>query len=342
MGTWLILDSRKVASYYPSTGYRSSDHPNVHKVYWRCVACFFATAFRMLGSKYRLVFYTTVDAVPDAISAILDACGVVVQHVEMEHLPPQGYFGAWRNQFYILDIIRHIARFDPSDALILDSDCVFVGDVEPLFDALKEEGVLTYDLESPPDENINGLSREQMKILFGELLGNSLREPPAYLGGEFFAGTAREIARIDAEIDPLWSECLLRAIDRRAKLNEEAHFLSYLYFKLGYRNGTANPFIRRIWTQLRGREVFPDDYSLPIWHLPAEKRYGMLDLFSCAGKRDSWFWELPVNGLWKSRVGAILGVPDASIRKKSKDLCRAIKYKALVTIAEIERKGRRD
>lgn len=60
--------------------------------------------------------------------------------------------------------------------------------------------------------------------------------------------------------------------DNRRKFNEEAHMLSFVYYKLGYEAKTANTIIKRIWTQLYGtHNVLPEDHSLTIWHLPVEK-----------------------------------------------------------------------
>ena len=108
IGTWLLLDSAEEASYYPATGFQSSDNPQVHRIYWRCVACYFASAFRMFGDAYRLVLYTTATELPREVEKVLSGCGVEVERVALAHLPPPGYLHAWRNQFYILDVIRHI------------------------------------------------------------------------------------------------------------------------------------------------------------------------------------------------------------------------------------------
>ena len=211
VGTWLLLDSADEASYYPATGFQSSDNPEVHRIYWRCVACYFASAFRMFGNIYRLVLYTTATKLPPEVEAVLAMCGVEVERVALAHLPPAGYLQAWRNQFYILDVIRHIRRTKPVDALILDSDCVFVSKLDSLFARLRKEGALTYNVHYPPQTPVNGLSRLEMRDLFVELLGEDLTEIPAYYGGEIFAATASQLARIDDQVDSLWAECLRRA-----------------------------------------------------------------------------------------------------------------------------------
>ena len=139
--------------------------------------------------------------------------------------------------------------------------------------------------------------------------------------------------RIDGEVDSLWAECLRRAAEGLPKLNEEAHFLSFLYGKLGYRGGTANEFIRRIWTQLRRHNACHEDMELSIWHVPAEKRYGLRDLYKLVIDQESWFWNMPPGQLWKVRLGELLGIPEARLPKKIKDLCRGIRHKARIRMA---------
>jgi hypothetical protein len=325
IGSWILIDSQEESSYYPQTGIKSSSDPRVHDMYWRCVVCFFATVSRLAGDKCRPVLYTSPGTViPYETQSLLDDCGVQIERVKLEHLPPPGYFGMWRNQFYILDVIRHMARFpEVSDCMILDSDCLLVSGLDKLFAELDKEGVLTYGLRTPVEEDINGLSRSQMKSLFEEMLGRKLETIPEYYGGEFFAATGDEILRLNAEIDSIWSECLRRASAKLPKLNEEAHFLSYLYLKLGYKDGTANSFIRRIWTQRRLRDGIASDMALNIWHLPAEKRFGYRELYPLVVNRGSWFWVTSPGLAWKQRIARLMGIPRPTVSKKSKDFVYA-------------------
>jgi len=325
VATWIVQDSDEEASFYPQTGMKSSASPRVYEMYWRCVACFFATAFRVTGNTYRFVLYTSVESIPARLQGVLEDCGVHVEQLSSKHLPPKGYFGQWRNQFYILDIIQHMtARDRIADCLVLDSDCLFVSSIETLFERVVTEGVLTYNVGLPADEIINGLTRIQMRDLFGSLRGKSLATPPQYFGGEIFTANASALLRFNAEIEPLWNECLHRASRGEAKLNEEAHFLSYLYLKFCYKDGTANDFIKRIWTQRRYRTGTESDLMLPIWHVPAEKRFGFRDLYPRVLDRGSWFWSLPVDHTWKSHIASLMGIPSPAMGKMTKDLVRSV------------------
>lgn len=325
IGTWILLDSTDVASYYPQTGIKSSANPRVHEIYWRCVACYFATACRVSQNRYDLTLFTTTHNIPSEIAKILDACEVKIEHVRLNHLPPSGYLEMWRNQFYILDLILHITgkKFVP-DSVILDSDCLFVSSIDPMMDALDQFGVLAYDLGASEDEDINGLTRRDMQRLFGQLLGRDIETPPIYYGGEFFAASSSELLRLSKEIEPAWQECMRRAQSGELKLNEEAHFLSFLYLKLGHPGQTADKYIRRIWTQRKLRDGRPSDLELPIWHLPAEKRFGYRDLFPLVSDRTSWFWSLVPDTTWKMKLASMMGLPYPSPLKRSRDLVTSI------------------
>lgn len=326
VATWILLDSADEASYYPQTGVKSSASTRVHEIYWRCVACFFATAFRITGNACRFVLYTSGRTLaPLDVHSILAEAAVEIEYVPLTYLPPQNYLTMWRNQFYILDIIRHLVTDGQvTDCLVLDSDCLFVSGLSPVFERLRTEEVLTYSLELPLTEDINGLTRLQMRDLFGELFGRRLEEPPEYFGGEIFAANARGLRRLNEEIDLLWEQCMRRAAAGQLKLNEEAHFLSYLYLKLGYGTGTANDFIRRIWTQRRYRDGVPGDLNLPIWHVPAEKRFGFRALYATVLDRNSWFWRLPANETWRLRLAQLMGIPRPNQMKRVRDLSRSL------------------
>ena len=53
-------------------------------------------------------------------------------------------------------------------------------------------------------------------------------------------------------------------------------------------------YIKRIWTVLfRKHTAAPEDYALTLWHVPAEKRYGIPWLFEAVRDPASPFWTLP-------------------------------------------------
>ena len=328
IGTWLHADTKGAESSYAQVGGISSSIL-FQDVYWRCVCLFFASSTRHNPQAAHQLF-TTVGEIPDVgdfqTRRFLETLGVQVVPVPFTYLPPPGFYGAWRNQFYILDIVKHLDQHAAADEqyVILDSDCIFTAPVQPLSEALNRCGLLALDLNLPPEEDINGITRREMTEIFQDLGQPCPEEPAAYYGGEAFAATAEAIHRLAREVDPLWQYGLERFRAGKPKFNEEAHFLSYLYLKLGYASPTANPFIRRIWTQRKLLTANQADFSLIIWHVPAEKKYGLRRLFNEMARPDSRFWTVPPGAGFARYVAHFVGIPRRSLLKKTQDLLDAV------------------
>ncbi|MGI4788523.1 MAG: hypothetical protein ACRYFS_06690 [Janthinobacterium lividum] len=301
-------------------------------IYWRCVALFFASSVRHNPDAVHKLF-TTVASVPNvgnfSTSQFLTQLGVEVVQVPFVHLPPLGYYGSWRNQFYILDIINYLDRCGAPDEqyVILDSDCVFTGSIQPLSEDLSQRGLLAMDLDLPLDQNINGITQRDMKQIFEDLGQPCSSEAAKYYGGEFFAATTEVIHQLAREVEPLWEIGLARFQQGKLKFNEEAHFLSYLYAKLGYAEPTGNPYIGRIWTGLKFCNTSPKDFDLIIWHVPAEKKHGIRRLFQQVIRPGSRFWTVAPGRDFSHYVAGYLGIPKSSLVKKSRDVFDTVTWR---------------
>ena len=109
----------------------------------------------------------------------------------------------------------------------------------------------------------------------------------SYYGGEFIGVTAEIADKLTDEFTFLWNENYRRYEQKKTKLNEEAHFLSFLYYRLGVHNDRANQYIRRMWTAMKCDTIQQGDFKLPIWHLPAEKKFGFDKMFAWFRKHKS-------------------------------------------------------
>ena len=324
IGTWLHAETKGTESCYPQVGGNPSSSA-FQDIYWRCVVLFFASSVRHNPDASHELF-TTVSSVPNigdfSTSQFLDSLNVRVIQVPFTHLPPPGYYGAWRNQFYILDIIKYLDSRRTSDEqyVILDSDCVFTDSIEPLSQELSRKGLLALDLDLPLDQDINGITQRDMKRIFEELGQPCASEAATYYGGEFFAATSAVIHQLACEVEPLWKIGLARFQAGKPKFNEEAHFLSYLYAKLGYADATANPYVARIWTGLKYQNTSPKDFDLMIWHVPAEKKHGIKRLFPQVIRPNSPFWTVAPGQDFARYVAGYLGIPKSSPVKKARDI----------------------
>jgi hypothetical protein len=328
--TWLYAESPDAEStYYQSRGRSSSEA--FQAVYWRCVAVFFATSCRQQPDA-RHVLFTNVEELPAVdgldVAALLQRLGVQVIRLPLTFETPPGYYHAWRNQFYVFDILRRLRddlREDDS-AVVLDSDCVWIASARPMQEALGRDGVLTYVHPYTSDFPVNGLTRAEMRHVASRLSGVDVPHPLLYCGGELVAVTGAELPRLTSEVDLTWRGLMDLHRKGEPTFTEEGQTLSYIYDKLGYPRGNGNPFVRRIWTGSLGAHntAQPDDAGLVVWHLPMEKRFGIHRLFPQAFDSRSPLWTRPLGRELREYLGPYLGVPRNSLRKQGQDLRRRV------------------
>ena len=336
VSTWFYAEREGEESVYPQVGGRSSS-TWFQAVYWRCVVDFFATSARVNpGAVHRL--YTNVDAVPDVdgldTGAFLRRLGVETVVLPYVSRPPDGWFPAWANQFYVLDVAAHLAETLPtSDAVgvLLDSDCVWARRPERMAEMTRRHRALTYDLGRPEGVPENGLTPEALGAIHGDLAPAFGAEAPAvappYVGGELVAATGDTLRAMDDLFDPLFEAMIARRRDGLPTYNEEAHALGLVYHVLGVPYGTANPYLRRIWTTLlKGDDARPDDLERTVWHVPGEKRYGLRRLFEAVFDEGGPFWGLEGDA-WRAWAGRTLGLPGRTLAKTARDVPVALRDK---------------
>ncbi len=328
--TWIYLDSPEESSEYPQVG-KKSHLADFQKVYWKCVAVFFALSTQFNPQRRHVLFSNkTLEAIPEIdgfdLQGFLKGKNVEVVTLPLTWQTPEGYFGKWRNQFYIFDILQFIESAWSNDSkssdhskvpsfIVLDSDCVINRPLDALFAEIRQSGLLALPMPYSETHNINGVTRKEMRQIYAELDGKDPGENPVYYGGEIFAATLPVIRQINAIAPAVWQNMLDRHRSGSIKLNEEAHFLSYCYHKIG-RYGSLGRFIKRIWTSPHYSNVQPEDANLPIWHLPSEKTGGIALIFK---KLETRNWKL-------DELGDCLGVPK---RTKYLNLRHWLKYTTL-------------
>jgi hypothetical protein len=312
--TWLCVDTKEGESYFPQTGKYSSSNEH-QEIYWRCILVFFLTSKRF-NKEEKHVLFTNTKHVPVVdgrdVNKLLADMDVEIVFTDFNYKTPKGYFFSFQNQFYEFSILEHISkhRNNPADTyLITDSDCIFLKPVNTLFAAAAEQGFISFEDAAKPDYVCNGLSRIDLKEIYGELLGKEIPEIPAYHLGEFFLASVPNIARIFADFAELWPVLLERHAAGKKKFNEEAHTLSFLYYKNGFKAGVRDSFMKRIWTNPTFyRNVKTTDTNLAIWHLPAEKTYGIRRLYDLMMSQADFGAAIPDQD-FVQRVQEIMGIP---------------------------------
>lgn len=283
--TWFCADEKGEESLFPQTGQASSGQ-NHQDIYWRCLLLFFSTSLRLNKTEQHLLF-TNVKKMPVVdgrkVEDVLRQFEVQTIYTPFSYKTPRGYFGMFQNQFYEFSILQHITETNsnPDDHyLIVDSDCVFIKPAALLFEEAAATGFLSFEDDCTHELVIHGLNRMDMQVLYEDLLQTPVQEVPGYHLGEFLLASVANLQIIYAGFKELWPELLRRNLAGLPKFNEEAQTLSYLYYKNGLKASPRRDLMKRIWTNpVFYRNVEASDLDLVLWHLPAEKTFGIAALY---------------------------------------------------------------
>ncbi|MGI4816339.1 MAG: hypothetical protein ACRYGG_23805 [Janthinobacterium lividum] len=321
ISTWFVADQPDEQTDFPQVGGRS-DSTGFQAVYWRCIACFFASSAKANPTAKHAFFTNTVVPTIDGvcIQSVFDALEVEVINLPIMSRLPKNSVSSWGNQFYILDVIRYAAsHFADGRLIVLDSDCVLTRDTSELERAVEENQVLSYTLyeDQPRDYRVNGVTRPEMAQIANSVFGLNVDFVP-YSGGEIFAATISACKLMIPYVERLWAYTIVPG--QRLFPREEALFLSIIYAAMFIRDRTANSFIKRMWTTLSYSNVSAADVSLPIWHLPAEKRSGFQRLFKEIFENRNKFDSLEDAADLLTLYQRTMGIPRRSVVKLGRDV----------------------
>lgn len=329
IATWFYKESKEDASFYPQAGQRG-DSSLVHSIYMQIQVPFFTT-FRHHHPNDRLLFFSNLDRFPDYLEQLFKALQVETVCLPYRCIPPKGWYGAWRNQFYLYDILQYMEqRMQKEDTLLVcDADCLCMHSLEKLFDETRRNGAALYDASGCPDLNVNGITLREMTEIYNDCYGETSEEIVHYYGGEFISLRGDTVARINKAYPALWKYNLERFAANQSKLNEEAHFLSVLATRLHIHNNLANQYVKRLWTYPKYNTVEKGDEQLAVWHLPYEKKRGLYLLY-----------KLLVNDpvirdeeAFRKKASAYTGIPTVTLCKRIRDfyITSLLKIKAKCT-----------
>lgn len=322
LATGLVIDRPEEASRFPSAGGSSAD-PRVQAVYWRCAVMLFASA-RINNPDQRLALFSNVqpprvDGVE--IAAILDRYGVEVHRVPLTARLAGGRTAAWGNVLYFLDILADLHRRERHcNIALVDCDVLVTAPLAPLFARIAVSSFVGYRLASAPDEDINGMSRQAMAAAASAIAGTPI-PPPAHFGGELFGTTMASWTEHSPLFDALYRQSMAGAGPGAAILTEE-HIYSIALALIGQGVTDGNDFMKRIWTSPQHNTAAPGDETLPLWHLPAEKRYGLADMYRWLAGR-GFPTEMPAE-TFHAQAMKLCGVPTKPAAKVLRDGVRQI------------------
>ena len=120
IATWFYKESKEDASFYPQAGKRG-DSALVHSIYMQIQVPFFTT-FRHYHPDDKLLFFSNLDQFPDYLERLFKELRIETVTLPYLCIPPKGWYGAWRNQFYLYDILRYMEKRMQADDTLLICD----------------------------------------------------------------------------------------------------------------------------------------------------------------------------------------------------------------------------
>jgi hypothetical protein len=323
--TGFVVDAPDQGTTFPSSG-GNSGNPKVQAIYWRCIVALFASA-RIANPAQRLALFCNVrPPVLDGadLAKVLEGYGVELRLVPLTARLPQGRTAAWGNVLYFFDILTALeGEPDEMRFALVDSDVLVTAAIDPLWALLDAADFAGYVVNTGEDEPVNGLTRREMAAVASGLTGRDFA-PLSHFGGELFVTSIGTWKRNRALFGAILDQATSGNGPAAGVLTEE-HIFSIVFALLDGPAADARGIIKRIWTSPRHSTAAPGDENLPIWHLPAEKRYGLADCYHWLAAR-GFPTDIPAEGFRQTAM-RLCAVPRKSADKWLRDGLRQVAAK---------------
>jgi hypothetical protein len=276
-------------------------NPNVRStdgdVYMKAMIVAFAS-LRRWNPTLELVLVTDTP-IGESFGSLFESLGVEIRSVPFSHRPPEGLTTTFAASLYQFDAMGVCQN----STLFLDPDILCVRPLTSLISAVGIDRVGALPIGYPVDRIVNGLSRRQAAAIHAAL-GES-DDVPIHYGGECFAIPEGVREHVLSRSERAWQDSIELWKAGRLHLVTEEHVMSYAL--RGVDVLALDPYVKRIWTAARFRNVTGTEDGLALWHVPAEKGRGFSSLFGKAADRSSWFWTSK-EAAWRSRAARSLGI----------------------------------
>lgn len=328
LATGFVSDQPDEGTTFPSAGGNSGD-PKVQAVYWRCIVALFASA-RLTNPDQRLALFSNVspprvDGVE--VGEVLARYGVELHSVPLKARLAGNSTGSWGNVLYYHDIMNALALTEAEDlrVAIVDSDVLVTAPLAPLFALLDDHAFAGYPVgQRGASDAVNGLTIGEMDRI-ARALGAVGPDLAVHFGGELFLTTLAAWRQHEGLFGGLLRDAMSGSGQGRGIVTEE-HVFTVAFAVLRGIVADASGQIKRIWTSPRFNTARPGDERLALWHLPAEKRYGLRDLFGSLARAGFPVAMEPAR--FHQLAMRLCGVPSKGVRKVVHDGVRQVAAKA--------------
>ena len=299
------------ASQNPNIQAKGDDHV---RAYWDAMTVTFAS-IRRWNPDYDLRVVSNQPA-PEYTRPLFDRLGVTTTIVPFEHRPPTGYAAMFAASLFLVDALQ-IASADRTTVFV-DPDVLCLRPLDGLIAAAGSQ-VGAILLATTLDEDINGLTlgasgrlHEQLGLESGE---------PRHFGGELYVVPGARVEQLRSLVEQAWDFSLQQHRQGLDRFTTEEHLFNYALRSMGAADLSVDA--KRIWTAHRYRTVDGTEASLALWHLPAEKDRGFVELRAALDDPSSWFWSAPA-ATFADRAGRAVGLHHRPPARWTKDIAARV------------------
>lgn len=218
------------------------------------------------------------------VTKLLEKLNVELSYIPFTFYPPDIYGKRFAGCFYIFDGISAMTE----STLFIDPDILCMNRLDlQYFNSLEAAGAIgALDLQFSPSKDVNGLSHLEAIDIFSRISEKNVTTN-FHVGGEAFFLPISLKEHFANQVTDYWEYAKLKS--QVTLLPTEEHIFSVLLSNFKY--SRINHMVNRIWTTKSYRKIEGGNFEngLSLWHLPAEKTRGFLQIYKLIVKDEKDF-----------------------------------------------------
>ena len=257
-----------------------SEQSKMH-MYYRCMVVCYAS-LRRIYQNSQLVLFTN-RLLPEPFSSQLSSMGVETKSCPSRFVSDSKFKNGFPGCLFTLDVIDQLAQTLPAGVtalILLDNDCVVRCRVDELTEHFdKKAGIFAYAPGYPVNMIANGQSRASLTLALSYMQDKLHDAPIPLYGGEFYGIPVAMLPELARHVNQFWNWMGVQGIDIIGADLTEEHVMSVALAMCSEPVLQADAYIKRIWTTEHYSTVIGNEFEIPIWHLPSEKKRGFNKLY---------------------------------------------------------------
>ena len=233
-------------------------------------SCYVSLKTAKLLNPQSSVVLVTNKVLPDAFKSLFLSASIEIEYLNLNTYKMPSNF-KWEYAFYKLEALAHMVECDKyENILALDTDTYVSGNLDKLWEECKYDVPLLLPLDVECSSPVRKAIINDYLQLYGE------KYPVVQIGGEFIAGSRQTLQIFSNKLLILYQQIRTNGFKISESSGDEA-LISMVMAKENY--NCARAFVGRYWGRRAYYNVSSDWVWTPIWHLPAEKNYGLIKMF---------------------------------------------------------------